>query len=245
MASTSSGVLGSKLGASRDSTTTGRMPLPSLPVDSAISCSAQSPKPGNAEPALASTTLSTPARLAAPSRPPSRSPGLSGSSASRTGRISSASSSSAPMSAPASPLGHQAERRERGVAAADVGVGHVDAVAGLARGLLQRRAGVGDHHDPLGRLDPGVAERLLEGAPLAVGLDGASGLARDHDDGLGAAAPRARPARSRGRRSRRRRARPRRRRRSPPAPATSRPCRTAPPGSAPARGARPRARRCR
>ena len=33
-----------------------------------------------------------------------------------------------------------------------------------------------------GRVDPGVAERLLEGAPLAVGLHGAAGLAgHDHD----------------------------------------------------------------
>ena len=45
LASTSSGVLGEKLGAVGDSTITGSTPLPSLPVDSAISCSAQSPKP--------------------------------------------------------------------------------------------------------------------------------------------------------------------------------------------------------
>ena len=47
--STASGVLGSKLGASRDGTTTGRTPLPFLPVDSAMSCSAQSPTPGMPE----------------------------------------------------------------------------------------------------------------------------------------------------------------------------------------------------
>ncbi len=103
--STSSGLLGWKFGASRPSTTTGRMPLPSLPVDSATSCSAQSPKPGYGAPASAMTSLSTPARLATPSRAPSRRPGLSTESASRAGRIASASSSSAAMSAPASPLG--------------------------------------------------------------------------------------------------------------------------------------------
>ena len=76
--STSSPVLGAKFGAARDGTTTGRMPLPSLPVDSAMSCSAQSPNPAMPEPLSASTTLSTPAALATPRSAPSRSPGLSG-----------------------------------------------------------------------------------------------------------------------------------------------------------------------
>ena len=49
------------------------------------SCSAQSPKPAYGAPASASTSLSTPARLAAPSRAPSRRPGLSTESASRAG----------------------------------------------------------------------------------------------------------------------------------------------------------------
>ena len=47
--------------ARRRSTTTGRRPVPCLPVDSAMSCSAQSPKPTMPEPASASTTLSRPA----------------------------------------------------------------------------------------------------------------------------------------------------------------------------------------
>ena len=83
------------------------------------------------------------------------------------------------------PAGHQPEGGERGVAAADGRVGQEHPVAGLARRLLQRRAGVGDDDDPLGRVDAGVGERLLEGALLAVGLDGAAGLAGHHDDGLG------------------------------------------------------------
>ena len=101
----SSALLGEKLAAAGDSTITGRMPLPSLPVDSAISCSAQSPKPAYGASALHSTSLSTPARLATPRSAPSRRPGLSTESASRCGRMASASASSAPMSAPASPLG--------------------------------------------------------------------------------------------------------------------------------------------
>ncbi len=87
VASTQSGVLGSKLGESSDGTTTGRMPWPFLPVDSAISCSAQSPKPGYGDPASPMTTLSTPWAFAAPSSAPIRSAGLSGESASSAGRM--------------------------------------------------------------------------------------------------------------------------------------------------------------
>ena len=79
--------------------------------------------------------------------------------------------------------GDQAEGGERGVAAADrrVGVHHpVAAVAGLP---VERAAGVGDDHDVPGRVEPGVAERLLERAPLGVGLDRRPGLAGDHDHG--------------------------------------------------------------
>ena len=97
---------------------------------------------------------------------------------------------------------HQAERRERGVASTDVGVGEEDAITGLARRRLQRRAGVGDDDDALGGVDAGVAERLLEGTPLAVGLDRPSRLAGHDDDRLRRGGPRARSARSRGRRSR-------------------------------------------
>ena len=104
------------------STTTGRMPLPSLPVDSAISCSAQSPKPAYAgarrRPAPACRRRPGWPR---PSRAPSRRPGLSTESASRSGRIASASSSSAADVGAGQPARHQAEGGQRGVAAADVG----------------------------------------------------------------------------------------------------------------------------
>src|SRR3712207_2845143 len=49
-------------GASGDSTTTGSRPRPSLPVDPATNCSAQSPKPVIAEPPSARVTLSRPVR---------------------------------------------------------------------------------------------------------------------------------------------------------------------------------------
>ena len=86
------------------------------------------------------------------------------------------------MSAPARPRGHQAERGEGRVATADVGVGVDDAVAAGAGLLVERAAGVGDDDDPGRRVDPGLGEGGLEGAPLRVGLDRGAGLARDDDD---------------------------------------------------------------
>ena len=105
------------------STTTGRMPVPFLPVDSAISCSAQSPKPTMPEPASAQHDLVAAGR-GRPRPAPRRAaaPGLSSSAASVGGSASAWSSSSA-TSTPASAGGHQAERGQRAVAAADVRVG--------------------------------------------------------------------------------------------------------------------------
>ena len=62
-------------GASVPSTTTGRIPVPFLPVDSATSCSTQSPNPAYAAPPDARTSLSTPARAACPRSAPRRSAG--------------------------------------------------------------------------------------------------------------------------------------------------------------------------
>ena len=169
--STSSGVLGSKLGASRTGTTTGRMPWPSLPVDSAISCSAQSPKPGMPEPLSARTTLSTPCRVGHPEQGAQAQAGIVGvvgleSRLDRLGLVEQPTDVGA-----GEPARHQPERGQRGVAAADVGVGVEDAVAGLGRRLVEGGAGVGDDDDVGGRLEVGVAEGLLVGALLAVGLD--------------------------------------------------------------------------
>ncbi len=77
----------------------------------------------------------------------------------------------------------QPERAQCAVAAADVRIGEEHLVARVLSGLLQRRAGVGDDHDPLRGVEPGVAERLVEGAPVAVGLERPAALARHHDDG--------------------------------------------------------------
>ena len=137
---------------------------------------------------------------------------------------------------------HEPERGQRRVATAHVGVGAEDPVAGIGRGLVEGRGRVGHDHDPLARVDPGVGERLLVGASLAVGLHRAAGLARhDHDRLVEVGSP-GRCGRSPGRRSRVRRARRRPPRRSPRERATNRPCRRARPGSAAVPGGRRRAR---
>ena len=79
---------------------------------------------------------------------------------------------------------HEAERRQRGVSAADGGVGCEDAVARLTGGGLQRRAGVGHDDDPVGGIDAEIAPRGLERTPRRVGLDGRARLRRDHERGL-------------------------------------------------------------
>ena len=120
-------------GRRRRPTTTGRMPVPSLPVDSAMSCSAQSANPTMPEPVVDDDELVAQRRRCRPWPRRGAAPGWPSSSAASRSATASASSSSASMSAPASPLGHQPERGQRGVAAADVRVGVDDAVAGLAR----------------------------------------------------------------------------------------------------------------
>ena len=80
----------------------------------------------------------------------------------------------------------QAEGRQRAVATADVRVGEHDGVARGRASVVQRRAGVGDDDDPRGSLrvgEAGVPEGLLEGTPVAVGLDGAAALGRDDQHG--------------------------------------------------------------
>ena len=79
---------------------------------------------------------------------------------------------------------HQPERGQRAVAPADVRVGEHDvAEARLLAGRLQLRAGVG-HRDEAAAdvVDPGLAQRRLEDAAVAVGLDGRPALGADDDE---------------------------------------------------------------
>ena len=84
--------------------------------------------------------------------------------------------------------GDQAEGGERRVAPAHGRVGVEDAVAGGTGRGIQRRARVGDDHDPLGRVDAQIPPGGLEGALGGVGFDGRAGLGRHHQDGLRQAA---------------------------------------------------------
>ncbi len=76
---------------------------------------------------------------------------------------------------------HQAERGQRAVAAAHVGVRVEDAVAVGAGRLVERGARVGHDDDARGRVDARLAERLLVDALLAVRLERGSGLRGDDD----------------------------------------------------------------
>ena len=76
--------------------------------------------------------------------------------------------------------GHQPECRQRAVATAHIRIGEKHPVAGGARRLFERRAGIGDHHDAFHRIDAGVAKRLLVHASVAVGLERAAALARNN-----------------------------------------------------------------
>ena len=100
-----SSLASAKPGASVFSTATGSRPVPFLPVDSAISCSAQSGNPAMPEPLSASTTFSAPLLCAVPSAAASTSAGLSGESTASCVAAAAASSSRAATSAPASPAG--------------------------------------------------------------------------------------------------------------------------------------------
>ena len=125
-----------KPGASTDSTTTGSRPVPCLPVDSAISCSAQSPKPWMPDPKSAMTTLSRPARPASPSAAPSVRAGLSSSlPRRRQQRLRRRSSKPADVDS-GEGARHQPEGGQRAVAAADVRVGQEDPIAGRRARLV-------------------------------------------------------------------------------------------------------------
>ena len=81
---------------------------------------------------------------------------------------------------------HHPERGERRVASADVGVRVEDGtVAGLAGGLVQRRARIGDDDDPALRVESGLGEGVLEDPALRVRLQGGAGLGGHHDRGFG------------------------------------------------------------
>ena len=125
------------------------MPVPSLPVDSATSCSIQSGRPMMCVPSVTRPSLSRRGVVRRRSRRPSTSAGFSGLSigdleqrglglVEQLGDVDAGEAGR-----------HEAERGERGVAAADGRVGVEDAVAVCAGGRIERRAGVGHDDDAL------------------------------------------------------------------------------------------------
>ena len=165
--------------------TTGRTPVPSLPVDSAMSCSAQSAKPTMPEPSSAMTILLR-SGLVPPRAVPRARPMLSGGVLVEDlgcffGLIQESLDVHSGQAA-----GDQAERGQCREAAADVGVGVEDrTVAGLAGRLVQRRTGIRDDDDAALGIDAGIGERLLEDPALRIGFDGGTGLGRNNNGRFG------------------------------------------------------------
>ena len=161
--------------------------MPSLPVLSAMSCSAQAGEPDDAG------ALVDEDQLVAARREASREQAGHGRAEheARVGRVVDRQQRGGGGGVgeqrghvdPRQGAGHQAEGGEGRVAAADVGVGRDDAQPGLVALLLQGRAGVGHDHDVVGGLEAGLDEGVLEGAALGVGLDRGAGLRGDHDHG--------------------------------------------------------------
>ena len=162
-----SGIRGSAAWRSRPSGLSpgaGTRPVPRFPVDSATSCSAQSPKRPSVS---AMQTLSRPSRQRSPSSSPSSSPGF------RSPRHASAVCSAFERSAldvdPHQRGRDDPERRERGVAAPDRRLTREDLDPAGARLLLERRAGVRDRDElrPVAGLRPEVLEvrQRLERGP--------------------------------------------------------------------------------
>ena len=209
--------------------------MPCLPVVSAISCSAQSAKPDEPGALVDEDQLVAQRRWCRPSRRRAAAPGLASSSSASRSETASASSSSAADVGAGQPARHQAERGQRGVAAADVGVGVDDAVAGLARTAWSSG-------------EPGsVTTTIRVAGSMPASVNACSKARRwqsvstvqpdllDTTTTVRSSRSAERPrGPGRGRWSRGRSARRRTSRRSPRAPATSRPCRRARRGRRPA-----------
>ena len=137
-------------GESVPSTTTGRTPVPSLPVLSAMSCSAQAGKPVDAGALVDQDQLVAqrlgPGHRRAEAEARVRLVVGGQQVGDRLGLVEQALDVDTGQRA-----GHQAEGGQRGVATADVGVGVDDAVPGRSALLLQRAARVGHDDDAVGR----------------------------------------------------------------------------------------------
>src|SRR6516225_3768410 len=151
----------------------GIRPLPSLPVDSAMSCSAQAPKSAIFLEARI-VTLSRPSRPARPMARPSCTPGFSrgGTSGPQERTIASACLMKLPTSMPA----------VAGLAIEDPGI------VELLGGLLERGAGIGHRDEAMSGLHrgpDGLSDAIVEIILHRVRLGRPAGLAGHDEHGLG------------------------------------------------------------
>ena len=132
------------------SSTTGSSPLPSLPVDSAMSCSAQSAKPTMWVPSAMMPSLSLSGWVPAIAAPEHEA-GVVGVVEGEFELHGLGLIQQFPDVDAGEPARHQSEGGERRVPASHVRVGVEDAVPVGASSHVERGIGVGDHDDALGR----------------------------------------------------------------------------------------------
>ena len=165
--------------------------MPSLPVDSAMSCSAQAPK----------SAIFFDDRIVTLSRPSSAGDGPWQGRAARRGSRPGGTSGPQERAMASACLTkrldidargcrrHQAERREHRIAPADGGLAVEDArIVQRLRRLLQRRAGIGDRNEAMAGLDlrpDRLRDALVEIILHRVRFGGAAGLAGDDEHGVG------------------------------------------------------------
>ena len=144
-----------------------------MPVDSAMSCSSQSPKP----PESSKTTLSRPFLPARAEREPELERRIAVGDAARVVHLLGAGQQPSDVDA-GQRRRNEPEDRKRRVAPADRGLPGHRRHAALARKGFQRRAGIGDDEE---RLGPPSAS-LPEVVEMAAGLHGRPRLRRDDEE---------------------------------------------------------------
>src|SRR6218665_131064 len=148
-----------------DSRTTGRMPVPSLPVDSAMSCSAQSANP----------TIGGPLATI---------PSLSRWGCESGGGVACIIQQCRNIHT-REPGGNKPKSCQGRISTPHIRVSVEDTVARGARGDIERGTGIGDNNDAISRIDASVVKGLLVHPALAVGFDRGARLRRDDDGSFG------------------------------------------------------------
>ncbi len=174
-----------QFGGASGSPSIGRIICPSLPVDSATSCSSQAPSAAISG-ARMSVSLSLPASAATPSARPRLTPGFFSDLglAAGGGELRSAREVARQVQ-PQQRRRHQPERRKRRETPADRRLArHQRQETPLARQAVERRVGIRDGDEARrGVLPQGRFEVIQEVGKEKIGLDRRAGLARHHHPG--------------------------------------------------------------